>query len=111
MTSPEYGPQGAPEIPQPKETSEIENIEAAKTSPAAVQSKPPANVSQQTGPGASSNNNVTQAPADMTQLSTWAKGNPVNALTWFAVYWVRLIRKALGKQNKEVVKEEEKNAV
>ncbi len=36
-----------------------------------------------------------QIPASQQQLEDWAKGNPDNALTWFAVFWIRLIKKAL----------------
>lgn len=35
-------------------------------------------------------------PADPAQLTTLAKGNPVNALTWFAAFWLRMIKKALS---------------
>ena len=34
-------------------------------------------------------------PAAQSQLEDWSKGNPDNALTWFAVFWIRLIKKAL----------------
>jgi hypothetical protein len=34
-------------------------------------------------------------PATQTQLDTWAKGPAENALTWFAVFWIRIIKKAL----------------
>jgi hypothetical protein len=33
-------------------------------------------------------------PATQTQLDTWSKGPIQNALTWFAVFWKRLIKKA-----------------
>lgn len=36
-----------------------------------------------------------QLPADQVQLDDWAKGSPIDALTWFAVYWLRMIKKAL----------------
>lgn len=34
-------------------------------------------------------------PATLQQLDDWAKGDPQNALTWFAAFWLRLIKKAL----------------
>lgn len=34
-------------------------------------------------------------PASTTQLDDWAKGDPQESLTWIAVYWLRLIKKAL----------------
>jgi hypothetical protein len=36
-----------------------------------------------------------QPPADQQQVTTWAKGSPLNAITWLAVFWLRMIRKAL----------------
>ncbi|KKR11855.1 MAG: hypothetical protein UT39_C0002G0036 [Candidatus Woesebacteria bacterium GW2011_GWA1_39_21] len=36
-----------------------------------------------------------QVPASQQQLEGWSKGDPENALTWFAVFWIRLIKKAL----------------
>jgi hypothetical protein len=34
-------------------------------------------------------------PASQKQLDDWAKGSPVDALTWFASFWLRIIKKAL----------------
>lgn len=34
-------------------------------------------------------------PASQTQLTQLAKGNIVNSLTWFAVFWLRMVKKAL----------------
>jgi len=34
-------------------------------------------------------------PADKTTLSGWAKGEPTSSLTWFANFWLRMIKKAL----------------
>ena len=36
-----------------------------------------------------------QVPADQTQLTQLSKGSPVNALTWFSVFWLRMIKKAI----------------
>jgi len=33
-------------------------------------------------------------PSDQNQLIGWAKGPITNSLTWFAVFWLRLIKKA-----------------
>jgi len=35
-------------------------------------------------------------PADPAQLTSLAKGNPTNAITWFANFWLRIIKKALA---------------
>jgi len=34
-------------------------------------------------------------PAAPTQLADWSKGNSSNSLTWYAAFWLRLLRKAL----------------
>jgi hypothetical protein len=36
-----------------------------------------------------------QVPAIQAQLDTWSKGPIENALTWFAVFWIRIIKKAI----------------
>jgi hypothetical protein len=33
-------------------------------------------------------------PSDQQQLVSWAKGPITSSLTWFAVFWLRLIKKA-----------------
>lgn len=34
-------------------------------------------------------------PAAQQQLSDWSKGSPAQSLTWFATFWLRIIKKAL----------------
>lgn len=34
-------------------------------------------------------------PASPKQLEDWAQGSPDNALTWFANFWIRVIKKAI----------------
>ena len=36
-----------------------------------------------------------QIPTDPAKLDDWAKGSPANALTWFATFWLRMIKKAM----------------
>lgn len=36
-----------------------------------------------------------QIPADQAQLMTTSKGSVANSLTWLAVFWLRMIKKAL----------------
>lgn len=36
-----------------------------------------------------------QVPATQKQLEDWSKGDPENAITWFAVFWIRLIKKGI----------------
>jgi hypothetical protein len=33
-------------------------------------------------------------PADQQQLDDWAKGSPSDSLTWFALFWLRMMKKA-----------------
>jgi hypothetical protein len=35
-----------------------------------------------------------QVPADPVQLDDWSKGSPFDTLTWFATFWLRMIKKA-----------------
>ena len=35
-----------------------------------------------------------QIPADQGILATWAKGPVTSSLTWFGVFWLRMIKKA-----------------
>ncbi len=42
------------------------------------------------------NQNVTiQIPSDATTLKSYASGSPQNAITWFAAFWLRMLKKAL----------------
>lgn len=36
-----------------------------------------------------------QIPASQSQLDDWSHGSPTSSLTWFATFWLRLIKKAL----------------
>lgn len=36
-----------------------------------------------------------QIPAAQAQLEDWSHGSPSNSLTWFATFWLRMIKKAL----------------
>lgn len=36
-----------------------------------------------------------QVPADQAQLEDWSHGEPANSLTWYALFWLRIIKKAL----------------
>lgn len=36
-----------------------------------------------------------QIPTDQTQLDDWAKGSSTDSLTGFAMFWIRMIKKAL----------------
>lgn len=65
-----------------------------------TQTKPPVQVRQPVGTFVSTDKGIqaqtVTIPADPAQLSIWAKGNPVNALTWLANFWLRIIKKALS---------------
>jgi len=88
-----------PEVPQsPEKTSEIP--EAIEQGQPMVQQQPQAMPrATATSSVATSPANAPQTitiPADPAQLTTLAKGNPVNAITWFANFWLRIIKKALS---------------
>lgn len=34
-------------------------------------------------------------PTTQQQLADWSKGSPSDSLTWFAMFWLRMIRKAI----------------
>lgn len=34
-------------------------------------------------------------PTSQQQLADWSKGSPNNSLTWFAFFWLRMIKKAI----------------
>ncbi len=36
-----------------------------------------------------------QIPAAQSQLEDWSHGSPADSLTWFALFWLRMIKKAL----------------
>lgn len=36
-----------------------------------------------------------QIPAPQAQLADWSHGSPSSSLTWFAFFWLRMIKKAL----------------
>ena len=51
-----------------------------------------------------------QIPATQGELESWSKGDSENAITWFAVFWIRLIKKGLHfgwRMIKKVVGKEE----
>jgi hypothetical protein len=35
-------------------------------------------------------------PATPQQLSSWSQGSPSQSLTWFAKFWLRMVKKALN---------------
>ncbi len=36
-----------------------------------------------------------QIPAAQGQLEDWSHGSPSNSLTWYAAYWLRMVKKAM----------------
>lgn len=34
-------------------------------------------------------------PSDQNTLSGWSKGNVIDSLTWYALFWLRMIKKAV----------------
>lgn len=67
-----------------------DGIEAVETAfKANVKGDDGSALTQSSGSGASMN-----PPADTKTLLAWAKGPITNALTWFANFWLRMIKKA-----------------
>lgn len=98
MTATPEIPLPIPETPKAPEQTEIpESVEQGQpmvTQQVQAVSRPTTTVTTTT-PKPAVVPSVT-IPADPTQLTTLAKGNPVNALTWFATFWLRMIKKALN---------------
>lgn len=45
-----------------------------------------------------------EIPADPQQLLVWSDGPPTESLTWYAYYWLRIIKKAIKKGWKTIVR-------
>jgi hypothetical protein len=46
-----------------------------------------------------------QLPSDVDTLKVWAKGSPLQSITWFARFWLRLLKKAILYGWQVIVKE------
>ena len=102
MTTPEFKsetiqepiPQKAPEHEAPKEIPIVEEKGATHT-PGQIATQVAANAAQPVQPNAPTQVITVSVPATPQQLQDWSKGEPENALTWLAFYWLRMIKKAL----------------
>lgn len=88
-------PEGVRELP---ETPEVPpHIEREGVTPA--QTQVTAQVTDDSGQGliqTPATQVVTiQIPAAQDQLEDWSHGSPASSLTWFATFWLRMIRKAI----------------
>ncbi len=83
------------EIPETPEITEVLEKAGVKAQPSQItaQVKDTAGKPLMTSP-ATQTVTIT-IPATPTQLSDWAKGSPSASLTWFAAFWLRLIKKAI----------------
>lgn len=97
VQAPEREAPAQPEVTKKPETAEVPvHIEQEGTSVA-----PPA-VAQPADDAAALDDQTQvspkvsiQIPTSQEQLEEWSHGSPKNALTWFAAFWLRLIKKAL----------------
>ncbi len=93
--TPELAPE-RPAVPESEQKAENQPTPepAEQAVPTVVQpiQQPVDDTSQQITPASTQS---VQAPASQQQLHDWSKGDPGNALTWLAAYWLRLIKKAL----------------
>lgn len=102
MTTPEIkpiieAPQGQPEVGNvAKEIPSASEVHIQPTpGPFQVQPQVQPPVQQQTQPADDTNIVTINVPATPQQLEDWAKGSPDSSLTWYAFYWIRMIKKAL----------------
>jgi len=102
MTTPEIKP--IMEAPQSQSevggvAKEIPSASEAQIQPPPgpfqVQSQVQQTPQQQTQPADDANIITINVPATPQQLEDWAKGSPDSSLTWYAFYWIRMIKKAL----------------
>src|SRR3990170_3435743 len=98
MVSPEVEqgkelPEGVKEVKEPQVPVSISELGVSQT---------PSQVGHQVqdvgqpviGPPAAATITI-QIPTSQTQLADWSRGSPGNSLTWFAMFWLRMIKKAL----------------
>ena len=88
-------PEGVKEVPESLEIPP--HIEREGVSP--TQTQVTAQVTDDKGQGLiqtpASQNVTIQIPATEDQLEDWSHGSPSSSLTWFAAFWLRLIKKAI----------------
>lgn len=89
-----------PEIPTAPESMGEIPAEIEQGQPQSVVQQQPQQVSRPTTTVTTNSSNpstpTVTVPADPAQLTQLAKGNPANAITWFAYFWLRVIKKALA---------------
>jgi len=102
-TTPEI-PKNVPEIPvsgDQEKSGEVEkkveipeHIEKGSVGVISSQQSDVSDLDQATSQSSPSSVSVT-VPGTQTQLQDLAKGSPVNAVTWLANFWLRIIKKAV----------------
>ena len=111
MATPEIKTNEAPpvlEVPEQVEQTpvmESEGVEPVQTAAPAQASIPQPLPSQPITPVPQPSSQVSTItiPADPQQLTQLSKGSASNSLTWFAVFWLRAVKKALKKHFAVVV--------
>jgi len=79
----------APEIPSHIEKAGVQNVPSQFTKQVTDDNGKPMTQSPST-------QQVTiSIPATAQQLDDWTKGSPTESITWLAVFWLRLIKKAM----------------
>lgn len=86
----EVRPEEFPEIPV-----EVENKSVVTPIPSQFQAQVKSDTGQPLTQSSLTRVLTIQLPADQTQLVTASKGSVINSLTWLAVFWIRMIKKAL----------------
>lgn len=78
------------EIPERVERGEP----SATTQPAPATTQPASDSGQKPAPTSSANQIVIQIPTDTAKLDDLSKGEPTNAITWLAMFFLRVLKKA-----------------
>ena len=86
-------PEGVVERPEVVEP--LSHIEELETRPSQVTAKVADDSGQPLIQTPATQSITVQVPADQAQLEDWSHGAPGSSLTWFATFWLRLIKKAL----------------
>ena len=85
----EERPEGVPEVP-----TELEKV-GVKPTPSQVTAQVTDDKGRQLIQAPATQVVTIQIPAPQAQLADWSKGSPSASLTWFAAFWIRMVKKAL----------------
>ena len=100
-------PEGVKEIPEKVEIPEdVERVTGVRAKPANITAQVADDSTKTQVPSSTPPSVTVSVPATPAQLTNWLQGSPSNSITWFATFWLRLIRKALHFGWKVILKKE-----